>query len=54
MKLSFRGRPGTDVRAVAATFGGGGHVLAAGAMTDGPPDAVVGRVVDAFRRAFAG
>ena len=35
MKISFRGRRGYDVAAVAAKIGGGGHASAAGATVSG-------------------
>ncbi len=36
VKLSLRASGAVDVRAIAAEFGGGGHVKAAGAVLDGP------------------
>ena len=40
IRVSLRGRPPTDVSAIAAYFGGGGHRLASGCTLDGPlPDA---------------
>jgi len=38
VKLSFRSRKGFDVRAIAEHFGGGGHILAAGATVEGKLD----------------
>lgn len=35
VKISWRSRPGYDVSKVAQDFGGGGHILAAGAEVDG-------------------
>ena len=48
VKFSFRSRGGCDVAALAGTLGGGGHRRAAGAMLDGPPDAAVAKVREAF------
>jgi len=55
IKLSFRSKPADgdgafiDVNEVAARFGGGGHVHAAGAKQKGTLDEVVTRVRDAVR-----
>ena len=43
-KGSLRSRGGTDVAAIAALFGGGGHRNAAGFHAEGGPDAVVDRI----------
>lgn len=43
-KGSLRSRGGTNVAAVAGTFGGGGHHNAAGFTADGPPEDIVARV----------
>ena len=46
IKLSFRSKGDTFVRDLAASFGGGGHVYAAGArVTDVPLDSVVAEVI---------
>ena len=53
VKVSFRSRDKVDVNAVAARFGGGGHVRASGCTVDGGLDAamatVVAAVADALR-----
>ncbi len=54
VKVSWRARSGLDVSAVASTFGGGGHELAAGAMLNGSTQDVVERVLQATRPALAG
>jgi phosphoesterase RecJ-like protein len=51
-KVSLRSRTGFDVRAVAATFGGGGHTAASGVRYPGPLAAAVAAVVDAMRKAL--
>lgn len=40
IKLSFRSRQGYDVRSIAEAFGGGGHILAAGATVKGDLNAM--------------
>lgn len=45
VKVSLRSRGLTDVGSLAASFGGGGHRLAAGFTVDGDPDDVVEKVV---------
>ena len=45
VKISWRALPGIDVSQLAATFGGGGHELAAGAMVEGDLQAVSDRVL---------
>ncbi len=47
VKVSLRSRGGTDVGALAASFGGGGHRLAAGFTTEGDPEAVLAGVIAA-------
>ncbi len=48
VKVSLRSRGGTDVGALAASFGGGGHRLAAGFTVDkGDPEKVIEQVVTA-------
>ncbi len=54
VKVSFRSRGHVDCALLAATFGGGGHKAAAGAIFDGPFDTAADRVrtsVDAAWRA---
>jgi len=51
--VGFRSRESVDVAAVAASFGGGGHRLAAGLHLEGKADAIVERVVKAFEPVFA-
>lgn len=45
VKISWRALPGIDVSGLAASFGGGGHASAAGAMIVGKIQAVVDRVL---------
>ena len=45
VEVSLRARPGYDVASVAREFGGGGHILAAGATVPGSLDEVVARVL---------
>ena len=46
-KISLRaGEDGTDVSRIARSFGGGGHVRAAGCSTDLPFDEIVSRICD--------
>jgi bifunctional oligoribonuclease and PAP phosphatase NrnA len=51
-KVSFRSNGDVDVNAIARSFGGGGHVKAAGAVIGGPVEATRPRVLDAVRRAI--
>ena len=44
VKLSVRSRGDTDVGALAAALGGGGHRLAAGVTFDGPPEKAIDEV----------
>ena len=53
VKISFRSNGSVDVNALARTFRGGGHVKASGAVTAGPMDTAVGRVLDATRAAVS-
>ena len=46
-KVSWRGQAGVDVSQIAASFGGGGHVAAAGAMIAGSLHEVEGKVIEA-------
>ena len=48
-KVSFRSK-GTDVNAVASTFGGGGHVLASGCQIQGEYEEVVDKICFAVSR----
>lgn len=48
-KISFRSK-GTDVNAVAGTFGGGGHVLASGCQISGEYEEVVDKLTFAVSR----
>ena len=50
-KISFRSNGATDVNAIARTFGGGGHVKAAGALVGGPLEQNRERVLEAVRSA---
>lgn len=45
VKISLRSRGATDVGALAASFGGGGHRLAAGFTLEGDPDKVIDQVI---------
>ena len=49
VKISWRANPGVDVSAIAASFGGGGHKPAAGAMVEGSLAEVQQRVLKATR-----
>jgi len=46
-KISFRANGSVDVNELARTFGGGGHIKAAGAMVDGPLNTVREDVISA-------
>lgn len=48
VKLSFRSRD-MDVNAIAAEFGGGGHILAAGAAVNGELNEVVSKAAEAVK-----
>jgi len=52
-RVSLRSKRLVDVAGVAAGFGGGGHVRAAGLTTDGPLDTAVTMVTSALRDAFS-
>lgn len=52
VKVSWRGKAGTDVSQMAASFGGGGHVAAAGAMVAGSLQEVEQKVIEATTIAF--
>jgi phosphoesterase RecJ-like protein len=49
VKLSMRSRGGTDVGAIAAEFGGGGHRFASGATVEAPPEDVISSVIEMVR-----
>jgi len=51
--VGFRARSAVDVAAIAASFGGGGHRLAAGLHLAGQVHAVKDRMIAAFAPAFA-
>jgi bifunctional oligoribonuclease and PAP phosphatase NrnA len=50
-KVSVRSRGGHDLAAVAASFGGGGHRLAAGYTSEHGPEGTIERLVAALRQA---
>ena len=50
-KVSFRSNGATDVNAIARTFGGGGHVKAAGALIGGGMEKNRTRVLEAVKQA---
>jgi phosphoesterase RecJ-like protein len=50
-KVSVRSRGGHDLSAVASSFGGGGHRLAAGYTSEHGPEGTIERLVEALRRA---
>lgn len=49
VKISWRSRPGINVATVAESFGGGGHMQAAGAEVNGALEEVIGKVLAATR-----
>ena len=49
VKLSMRSRGGTDVGAIAASLGGGGHRFASGATVEAPPEEVIQSVIEKVR-----
>jgi phosphoesterase RecJ-like protein len=51
VKVSLRGKGDVDVQKIAAQFGGGGHVNAAGCTVAGPLPAATRRLLAAVRRA---
>ena len=53
VKVSLRAKGDVDVNRVAARFGGGGHVNAAGCTIQGTLDGVTQQVLDAVRAAIA-
>jgi bifunctional oligoribonuclease and PAP phosphatase NrnA len=54
VKVSLRGKGDVDVQKIAAQFGGGGHVNAAGCTVAGPLPDATRLVLDAVRRAVDG
>jgi len=52
VKVSLRGKGDVDVQKIAAQFGGGGHVNAAGCTVAGPLTDAMRAVLDAARRAI--
>jgi phosphoesterase RecJ-like protein len=52
-KVSMRSRGAHDLAAVASTFGGGGHRLAAGYTSALGPSRTIEQIVDALRSARA-
>lgn len=53
VKVSWRGNHGVNVAVIAAEFGGGGHVAAAGAMISGRLEEVMPRVISVTRQGLA-
>jgi phosphoesterase RecJ-like protein len=51
-KLSLRSKGKVDVQKIAKSFGGGGHVAAAGFQIDGTLKAVQSKVFSAVRKAI--
>lgn len=49
VKLSMRSRGGTDVGAIAASLGGGGHRFASGATVEVPPEEAIRLIVEKVR-----
>jgi len=54
VKVSLRGKGDVDVQQIAAQFGGGGHVNAAGCTVPGPLPEATRVVLAAVRRAVDG
>jgi len=54
VKVSLRGRAGTNVEQVARAFGGGGHREAAGCIVEGALDEVERRVIEQLAKTLAG
>jgi len=52
VKISLRSAGRVDVAAIARTFGGGGHVRAAGCRYEGPLEEAVSRLVGAVQKAL--
>ncbi|HEX6747001.1 MAG TPA: bifunctional oligoribonuclease/PAP phosphatase NrnA [Longimicrobium sp.] len=53
-KISFRSNGHADVNRMARKFGGGGHVKAAGALVDGPAEAIAPPVIASVRESLRG
>ncbi len=51
--VGFRSREAVDVSGIAASFGGGGHRLAAGLHLEGQVDDIVGKMIEAFAPVFS-
>jgi len=51
--VGFRSREAVDVASIAASFGGGGHRLAAGLHLEGQVDDIVGKMIAAFAPVFS-
>ena len=49
-KVSLRSNGKVDVSAIAMTFGGGGHYMAAGCTMEGEPEEITGKIVEEIRR----
>ena len=49
-KVSLRSNGKVDVSAIAMTFGGGGHYMAAGCTMEGKPEEITGKIVEEIRR----
>ena len=54
IKVGFRSKDAVDVNAIAARFGGGGHLRAAGARLEGNMEDVCQRVIEAVKEVVAG
>jgi bifunctional oligoribonuclease and PAP phosphatase NrnA len=54
VKISWRARPGLDVSKIAQTFGGGGHISAAGANIKGTLAEIERKVLDETRKVVLG
>ena len=52
VKVSFRSNGPVDVNALARSFGGGGHVKAAGAVVEATMDVAVEQVISRTRAAI--
>ena len=50
--VGFRSRKAVDVASIAASFGGGGHRLAAGLFIEGKVDDILRRIQAAFAPVF--
>lgn len=50
--IGFRSRNDVDVSSIAATFGGGGHKNASGALTEGKPQTLIPKIKEEFSKFF--